>query len=303
MPCPQTYPGEENMHGLIFVTWEKYLSDRFGSSLLHEYRNAIGETAASAPLASRVYDDATLLAGVGAACQLTSFPADTLLREYGRYFMLNGLTRHLCAYLLNQVHSGRELLLTMRSAHTQMGRTPDGLTPPLFEYKPHPQNSDGFVLIYDSPRKLCAVLLGAIEGAALRYGEGVQIVERTCMKLGANACRFEVVFSSPLSQPPQYSETPQQRARRTAQRRLAELVLSVLPENDGAMLGELQRIMQRLPVNPQQLRPSVLLEALRHLQFVGLVASSANQPGDDLTHRRYWRAPTSDKVETGQVHR
>jgi hypothetical protein len=123
------------------------------------------------------------------------------------------------------------------------------------------------------------------------------------MKLGANACRFEVVFSTPLSQPPQHSETPEQRARRTAQRQLAELVLSVLPEDDGAMLGELQHIMKRLPVNPQQLRPSVLLEALRHLQFVGLAASSANQPGDDLTHRRYWRAPTSDKVETGQVHR
>src|SRR5207237_1760086 len=142
---------------LIFGTWEKYLQERFGASLLGRYRAAIGETASSAPLVSRVYDDATLLVGVGAASTLTALPADRLLREYGRYFMLNGLTRHLCAYLLNQVHSGRELLLTMRSAHTQMGRTPDGLTPPLFDYKPHPQNSDGFVLIYDSPRKLCAV--------------------------------------------------------------------------------------------------------------------------------------------------
>jgi len=159
------------------------------------------------------------------------------------------------------------------------------------------------VLIYDSPRKICRVLVGAIEGAAERYGEQVHIVERTCMKQGASACRFEVTFSSLLSQPLQHSETPEQRARSTAQKQFAEFVLSVLPEDDGAMLGELQHFLQRLPVNPQQLRPSVLLEALRHLQFVGLVASSANQPGDDLTHRRYWRAPTSDKVETGQVHR
>jgi len=55
------------MHGLIFVTWEKYLVERFGSALLYQYRQEIGETAASAPLASQVYDDATLLAGVGAA--------------------------------------------------------------------------------------------------------------------------------------------------------------------------------------------------------------------------------------------
>lgn len=291
------------MQGLIFVTWEKFLSERFGSSLLHEYRNAIGETAAGAPLASRVYDDATLLAGVGAACQLTGFPADTLLREYGRYFMLNGLTSHLCAYLLTRVHNGRELLLTMRTAHTQMRRTPDGLTPPLFGYEPLPRNTDGFVLIYDSPRKICPVLLGAIEGAAERYGEQVHIVERTCMKQGADACRFEVIFSSRLLQPPQCTETPELRVRRTAQRQLAEFVLSVLPGDDGVMLGELQHALQLLPVNPLQLRPSVLLEALRQLQFVGLVASSANQPGDDLMHRRYWRAPTSDKAETRQVHK
>src|SRR5947207_630716 len=168
------------MHGLIFVTWEKYLSERFGSSLLHAYRGAVGETAATAPLVSRVYDDATLLAGVGVACQLTHIPVDTLLREYGRYFMLNGLTSHLCAYLLSQVHSGRDLLLTMRQAHAQMRRTPDGLIPPLFGFEPLSSNPNGLTLIYDSPRQLCSVLWGAIVGAAQRYGEQVHILEHTC---------------------------------------------------------------------------------------------------------------------------
>ena len=32
------------MHGLIFVTWEKYLTDRFGPQLLNAYRLEIGET-------------------------------------------------------------------------------------------------------------------------------------------------------------------------------------------------------------------------------------------------------------------
>ena len=288
-------PGEEDMHGLIFVTWEKYLSERFDSSLLNTYRKAIGETPATAPLVSRVYDDATLLAGVGVACQLTHLPADTLLREYGRYFILNGLTRHLCAYLLSQVHSGRELLLTMRHAHEQMSRTTDGVTPPLFRYEALPSHPQGLVLIYDSPRKLCAVLVGAIEGAAVRYEERVQIVERSCMKRGADVCRFEVVFSPPISGALQLQETPEQRARRKAQQHLADFVLSVLPDRDGVTLGNLQSILHSWQASPHQRRPSVLLEALQHLQHAGLVASTANQPGDDLTHRRYWRAPTSGK--------
>src|SRR5947207_9991933 len=49
-------------------------------------------------------------------------PVDTLLWEYGRYFMLNGLTSHLCACLLTQVTNGRDLLLMMHTAHVQMRR-------------------------------------------------------------------------------------------------------------------------------------------------------------------------------------
>jgi Haem-NO-binding len=283
------------MHGLIFVTWERYLLERFGSSFLNEYRAAIGETPANAPLASRVYDDATLLAGVGVVTNLSQLPTNTLLREYGHYFIINGLTSHLCAYLLGQVHSGRELLLMMRKAHEQMGRTPDSITPPLFGYEVLASDPKGLTLIYDSARHLCPVLHGCIEGAAERYGEKVQIVETTCMTHDATACRFNVRFFAPSSGPFSHYESPELIARRNARRQLADMVLSILPTQDGITLQELQSIMlQWLQFNPQQSRPSVLLESLRHLQHAGLVASSANQPGDFLANRRYWRAPTSD---------
>jgi hypothetical protein len=281
------------MHGLIFVTWEKYLAERFGNALLQKYRAMIGETPATSPLASRVYDDQTLLAGVGAACKLTRLPADTLLREYGRYFILNGLTSHLCAYLLAQVHSARDLLLRMRDAHAQMRRTPDALTPPLFGYEPLASHPNGLVLIYDSPRQLCAVLWGAIEGAAERYGERVQIREAPCMKHGAALCRFEAIFLRPASVSLQRLETLEQVAKRKAQQQLATLVLQALPDHDGSTLLQVQAVLHHWQVSPNQLRPSVLLEALRHLVHAGLVASTANQPGDDLARRRYWRAPTS----------
>jgi hypothetical protein len=224
---------------------------------------------------------------------LTHLPADTLLREYGRYFMLNGLTGHLCAYLLSQVQSGRNLLLRMRDAHAQMRRTPDALTPPLFGYEPLASNPKGVALIYDSPRQLCAVLWGAIEGAAERYGERVQIQEAVCMKRGAALCRLEAIFFRPDSGPLQPLETPEQVAKRKAQQQLATLVLQALPDHDGKTLLEVQAELQHWQVSPHQLRPSVLLEALRHLVHAGLVASTANHPGDDLARRRYWRAPTS----------
>ncbi|HEU0003705.1 MAG TPA: heme NO-binding domain-containing protein [Ktedonobacteraceae bacterium] len=278
------------MHGLVFVTWEKYLAERFKGSVLAEYRDAIGETPATSPLASRVYDDAMLLAGVGAASRITGLPPDRLLHEYGHYFITNGLTRHLCAYLLTQVHSGRDLLLAMHDAHEQMSRLPDGLAPPLFKYAALPNAPDGLVLIYDSPRKLCSVLVGAIEGAAERYDDQVYIVERTCMKRGDAVCRFELRFSAPSPEP---EETPEQKKRQLAQQQFAQFIFALLPAGGGVTLAELQTLLKSRGTSREMTRPALLLEALRHLHYAGLVATSANQPGDDFTHRRYWRAPTS----------
>ncbi len=281
------------MHGLIFVTWEKYLAERYGSSLLSAYRAVIGETPANSPLASRIYNDEILLAGLSVACDLTSLPANTLLREFGRYFIINGLTSHLCAYLLTRVSGARELLLVMSDAHAQMRRIPDGLTPPLFGYETHTNHENQLTMIYDSSRKLCPVLYGAIEGAAQRYRENTHIIERTCMKNGARVCRFDVAFQPKSSASHATEDTPEQQARRRMQQQIADMVLIYLPEQDGYTLLELHRIMHSKPTGFGRLRLSVLLEALRHLQYAGLVASTANQPGDDMTNRRYWRAPTS----------
>jgi len=70
--------------------------------------------------------------------------------------------------------------------------------------------------------------------------------------------------------------------------------LSDAPRLKGVTLEKLQDILLSRRASTHQRRPSVLLEALHHLQHVGLVATTANQLGDDLSHRRYWRAPTSN---------
>ena len=112
------------------------------------------------------------------------------------------------------------------------------------------------------------------------------------MKHGAPICRFELHFSEPTSKPLEALETPEQIAKRANQQQMANLVLSVLPTEYGLTLVELQEHLRVWEVNQQQIRPAVLLEALRHLQHAGLVSSTANRPGDNLANRRYWRTPT-----------
>jgi predicted hydrocarbon binding protein len=285
------------MHGLIFVTWEKYLSERFQDSVFQAYRNAIGETPETAPLASRVYDDATLLAGVGEASRITNVPADTLLREFGHYFLLNGLTRHLCAYLLTRVNNARDLLLTMHDAHEQMSRLPDGLAPPLFQYRIQPSHPENLIILYDSPRKLCSVLHGAIEGAAERYGERVYIVEQTCMKRGDNVCRFKIRF---VASSLKLEQSPERHLQQQTKRQFARFILEYLPEQEGITLAQLQERLIAAGENKDMVRPALLIVALYHLHHAGLVATSANQPGDQFASRRYWRAPTAEGFQ-GEV--
>src|SRR5579871_437453 len=278
------------MHGLILVTWEQYLADRFGEAFLARYRKELGETASNAPLTTRLYDDATLLAGLSATRRLSGCTADDLLRGYGHHFLLNGLTSHLCAALLRQVDTARDLLLLMRQAHRQLGTTATQVTPPLFRYEAIRGDPRGLRLLYDSPRQLCAVLWGAIEGAAERYQERVWIEEPTCMKQGAVVCTFDIHFHPRAGNPPR-EETDEQRGRRLGQRDLADVVYRLLPEEEGLTLGEVRQRVQQQGVSPQATRPLFLVQALNQLHYAGWVTSTAYQDGDALASRRYWRLP------------
>ena len=276
------------MLGLIFLTWEKYVTERFGEPFLQQYRSHMGAAAAMALVAGRYYDDALLVRGVETVCQLAHFPSDVLLREYGRYYLTNGLTGKLCAYLLTGVHSGEELLLAMRDSHARLRTTFEGATPPAFEYGSS-RDPHTVVLLYRSERRLCPVLYGAIEGAAMRYHEIVHIQEHTCMNRGASACRFEARFF-PYSHTTVASSTDHQ----SWQRYLSDLVLTSLPPFESGTGWTLREIGARLAargVHPYYQRSAVLLEAVQHLQFAGLIRSSANDATDAMMTRRYWRTP------------
>ena len=284
------------MHGLIFVTWEKYLEARFGADMLHRYRNAIGEGVYDAPLVNRVYDDSTLLAGVAEASRLTRMPARSLLYEYGSYFIANGLTRRKCAYLLSQAHNGRDLLLAMRAAHRQMSETSSAVTPPLFEYEAVSGPPDGLAVHYDSPRKLCSLLHGAFEGTARLFGEQALVHETQCMLKGAPECIFVVRFiPAPDSIPAGQMDDTQQERWQT-RRALADLVYSVLPDQDGMTLQEVQERLRQRGAQGNQLRPFLILEAITLLHHAGWATSTAitNDPADELGNRRYWRLQPAD---------
>jgi hypothetical protein len=113
------------------------------------------------------------------------------------------------------------------------------------------------------------------------------------MKRGDSVCCFEVRFSASSKEP---METEEQAKRYQAKQQFAQFLLSLLPEEGGVTLTELQELLILRKVGHERRRPALLLQALQHLHHAGLVATTANQPGDTLALRRYWRAPTEDKL-------
>ena len=88
------------------------------------------------------------------------------------------------------------------------------------------------------------------------------------------------------------SERNAERQRqREEQRQLADLIYALLPDHDGVTLTDLQLRLRTNGATAEQARPFILLQALSYLHHMGWCANSANEPGDVLNSRRYWRLP------------
>jgi hypothetical protein len=295
------------MKGIIFVIWEKYLDERFGSKFIDNYRQEMGETRENLPVIGRMYPDELLVKGLGVAQRMSFLSADRLMFEYGRYFMLNGLVEYLCGYLLAQAWCAYDLLLLMREAHAQMRRTPDGVMPPLFSYEVLSEDHNHMILSYDSSRHLCSLLEGCIHGAAERFGEKAYTRELACMKRGAPLCRMEVRFEGESWAKRATPEMIEREKQRLSKQGMTNLLLQILPrdpeasmdldaikaalsQHQGPYFPEIYKQQQR----PETLHISQVYTSLAKLQQVGLVASTMNRPGDTFAIRRYWLAPTTD---------
>jgi hypothetical protein len=67
------------------------------------------------------------------------------------------------------------------------------------------------------------------------------------------------------------------------------MVYAVLPDRDGITLAQLRELLRKRQTRKRYLRPYLLLMALSHLHHAGWVANTANQPGDNMENRRFWR--------------
>ena len=287
------------MHGIIFVSWDRFLQTTFGDFFFQRYRAEMKQKGHLISLMNQTYPDEHLIQALTFVCQQQQISMDALLRSFGQYYIVNELTGFVCAALLQKVKSAKELLLVMADAHLQLKQasremhTSHLISPPIFRYELIPGRPDRLIVVYQDPRQLCPLLQGAIEGAAIRYHEKVNILHdpKMCMRHGAHACRLLVQFVPLKNRLAHEESTPPERVRH--QEEIRSLILQALPRDvqkalTAYQLAEAIRYLTPISQKVPALRMCQLDAALRQLMAIGLVAST-----NTFSHCRYWRVSST----------
>ena len=144
-------------------------------------------------LLSEAYDDERLLALLDRARAETAGTADEILHDFG-VFTAKTTFASLYPAFFAIVPSAREFLLTVETRiHELVRATIPNATPP--QLRVRERGSDGVSIVYSSPRRLCVLLRGLVEGTARHYGQSAAIAEVTCMHRGDSVCTFDVTLT------------------------------------------------------------------------------------------------------------
>ncbi len=175
------------MHGLIFASFRDYLLAEHGADVAKD-------VLAGEPLYSlgEAYPDEQFLHLLERACTRTSLTADTLLFEFGVFTAATTFAR-LYAVLFRASPNARAFLQTVEEPIHDVIRVslPDARPP---ELAVNDLGEDGLEIVYTSPRRICALLRGLVEGTGRVYDEKLEVEEPECMHRGAPACRVVVRF-------------------------------------------------------------------------------------------------------------
>lgn len=179
------------MKGVINKGVQELVETRFGTEAWEQVKSLAGCEEPFFSI-SEEYPDATTLALVQAASEVSGLSQETILVEFGKFWVTHTGKESYPTYYKLMGSTPREFLLNMNKVHRQVTQNMTNAHPPRFTYDELP---DGRLLMhYQSDRNLCPVLRGLILGVGLYFGQELQVKEIACMKKGDPRCTMEITF-------------------------------------------------------------------------------------------------------------
>lgn len=184
------------MKGIIFNLLEEVLTEEYGEEAWDETLDTAGLEGSYTSLGN--YRDQEFLALLEALPKREGMDQRELLRWFGRASIPLLADRYPTFFKGHA--STRSFLLTLNDIiHPEVRKLYPGADVPVFDFSPvsgQEVGEDALVIGYRSPRHLCALAEGFIEGAGRHFGEQLVIEQRECMNRGDERCAFVCTFGS-----------------------------------------------------------------------------------------------------------
>lgn len=175
------------MKGIVFNLLEDVVTRHHGDAAWDEFLDASGLAGAYTSLGS--YPDAELETLVAAAAGTFRMSRDECLRWFGREAMPL-LAKRYPAFFEGHRTILPFLLSVNDIIHPEVRKIHPGALCPVFRFE---HAADGALRLgYKSPRQLCALAEGFIEGAAGIFGETVAVEHLRCAVKGDPECLLSV---------------------------------------------------------------------------------------------------------------
>lgn len=174
------------MKGIIFNIVEEVVNDRYGPDAWDSMLTVAGLDGSYTSLGS--YDDGELFALVEVACTMTGASAPEVLRLLGAGAMPRLHARY--PHFFEAAPDARAFILSLNSIiHPEVRKLYSGAGCPHFHFG---EDDGALTLGYNSPRKLCHLAHGFIDGLAAHYGETINVVQPRCMHEGHQSCQLRL---------------------------------------------------------------------------------------------------------------
>jgi hypothetical protein len=177
------------MKGVVFNLLEASVRQEFGEDTWDDLLDSAGLDGAYTSLGN--YPDEQMHRLVAAAANRLNMPPEAVVRWFGQKAIP----------LMAQSYPGffaphtttRSFILTLNDIiHPEVRKIYPGADVPEFDFDT--SSEEVLVMGYQSPRKMCALAQGLIEGAAAYFGEEATVEQPRCMHRGDEKCVFRITF-------------------------------------------------------------------------------------------------------------
>lgn len=181
------------MKGIVFNLLNELVEEKFGAETWENALEIAHPPSEGAYTAGDTYSEKELKDLVAALSKITKIPEAQLIEVYGEY-MFHKLAKRYPILVPSGVSLKNFLKTIDNVIHVEVQKLHPTAELPSFGYEDPSPNQ--LVMIYQSPRKLCSLAKGLIQGASNHYHEKVVIEEPICMLNGASHCRLELKIES-----------------------------------------------------------------------------------------------------------